>query len=203
MSEIPPEELPTSWDVDEVPREQMERLRQYEPTEEELKKIEEEREPIVTTSDKIAAQIANYVEELSRREIIYELNAGRQQISPFKEGEGTPKVDNPSFIYWAFKDNGVQLLEDNYTHNTRTIKNSPNLTTVYNIGSNINTDSLVRGDLLFFNKDRHIGIYTGEGSFASMIESAHSSGIGGVEIKSIEDGYWNNLFTGHVERFTG
>jgi peptidoglycan endopeptidase LytE len=65
----------------------------------------------------------------------------------------------------------------------------------YNNGIAVNKDSLVSGDLVFFNTYggiSHVGIYTGNGSF---IHSS-SSRSGGVIYSSLREGYYAQRYVG-------
>jgi cell wall-associated NlpC family hydrolase len=65
----------------------------------------------------------------------------------------------------------------------------------YNNGVAVNKDSLVSGDLVFFNTYggiSHVGIYTGNGSF---IHSS-SSRSGGVIYSSLSEGYYAQRYVG-------
>ncbi|MBE2898294.1 C40 family peptidase [Pasteurellaceae bacterium TAE3-ERU1] len=52
------------------------------------------------------------------------------------------------------------------------------------VGKRINKADLQPGDLIFFRRNRHVGIYIGNGDFI------HASTSQGVTTSSIESGYW-------------
>ena len=63
------------------------------------------------------------------------------------------------------------------------------------VGSQVSTEELQPGDLVFFNTMRrpfsHVGIYVGEGRFV------HANRTGGeVKVSHLEDRYWSSRFVG-------
>ena len=57
------------------------------------------------------------------------------------------------------------------------------------IGKQISKNDLKVGDLVFFRKNHHVGIYMGNGNFI------HSSTKRGVEMNTLDSGYYAKVFT--------
>lgn len=57
------------------------------------------------------------------------------------------------------------------------------------IGIKISKSELKKGDLVFFRKNRHVGIYIGNGQFM------HASSSQGVTISSLDETYWMRTYT--------
>lgn len=67
--------------------------------------------------------------------------------------------------------------------------------TLNKIGNKKTLDTIEIGDLIFFDtykKDGHVGIYIGEGKWIGAQTST------GVAIESVNDPYWQSVFSGHV-----
>ena len=190
---------PTSWDIDEISEETLSRLRQYTPTEEEMKEIENERKEKVVKLGDLLNEIADFSEKFISELTMYSNTGGHVIANPLLE-EAPYSMSNPSFVYWCFEASRVPLHESKERHTTRDIVHSPRLETVYPVGSSVNLEGLLRGDLLFFNNDRHVGIYLGDGEFVSMDGPDSRSSAGGVKRNNLEDEYWSSIFKGHVKR---
>lgn len=57
------------------------------------------------------------------------------------------------------------------------------------VGRSISKSELRPGDLVFFRKNNHVGVYIGDGKFA------HSGTSTGVTIASLSDKYWARTYT--------
>lgn len=57
------------------------------------------------------------------------------------------------------------------------------------IGKKINKNELKQGDLVFFRKNNHVGVYLGNGKFM------HASTSQGVTISSMDEKYWTRTYT--------
>ncbi|MDH2926953.1 endopeptidase [Lonepinella koalarum] len=57
------------------------------------------------------------------------------------------------------------------------------------LGQRIQKSELKQGDLVFFRKNRHVGVYIGNGQFM------HSSSSQGVTISSLSEAYWARTYT--------
>ncbi|WP_386692945.1 MULTISPECIES: NlpC/P60 family protein [unclassified Lonepinella] len=57
------------------------------------------------------------------------------------------------------------------------------------LGQRIQKSELKQGDLVFFRKNRHVGVYMGNGQFM------HSSSSQGVTISSLSEAYWARTYT--------
>ena len=57
------------------------------------------------------------------------------------------------------------------------------------VGKRINKSELQQGDLVFFRKNRHVGVYIGNGKFM------HASSSQGVTISSLNERYWSRNYT--------
>lgn len=196
------EEIPTSWDVDDIDESLFEQLRQYEPTEKELEEVEKEREPKKVKLGELLNNIADYALKYVDETTYFSRVKGQQETNPLEEGPPY-EMNNASFVYWCFAANNIYLPNGKLNHSVHSIKSSERLGEIYGIGSKVNQESLVRGDILLFNNDKHIGIYVGEGDFVSMNGPRDKNSVGGVYKNNINDKYWSRLFQGHVIRFLG
>lgn len=57
------------------------------------------------------------------------------------------------------------------------------------LGRQINKSELKKGDLVFFRKNNHVGIYIGNNQFM------HASSSQGVTISSLDEDYWARTYT--------
>ncbi|WP_439256719.1 NlpC/P60 family protein [Lonepinella sp. BR2271] len=57
------------------------------------------------------------------------------------------------------------------------------------LGKRIQKNELKKGDLVFFRKNRHVGVYMGNGRFM------HASTSQGVIISSLSENYWARTYT--------
>lgn len=57
------------------------------------------------------------------------------------------------------------------------------------VGKSIQKSQLKLGDLVFFRKNRHVGVYLGDGRFM------HASTSQGVTISSLHEDYWQRHYT--------
>lgn len=60
----------------------------------------------------------------------------------------------------------------------------------FRLGTPVERDRLLPGDIVFFNQLRHNGIYLGDGRFV------HSTQPGGVKIARLEDGWFRTRWVG-------
>lgn len=58
-----------------------------------------------------------------------------------------------------------------------------------NVGKSISKSELRPGDLVFFRKNSHVGVYIGNGKFV------HSSSSQGVTTSTLSDSYWSRNYT--------
>lgn len=196
------ENAPTSWEVDEIDENVLEQLRQYEPTEEEIRELEENRKPKTIKLKDLMNNITDYAEKFTKEPVYYSRTKGYQETNPL-EGEAPYEMNNASFIYWCFEANQINLPNSTTDHSVRTIKSYEKFGQLYGVGSKVNIENLVRGDILLFNNDKHMGIHTGGGNFVSLDGPDSNSSVGGVNKHNIEDTYWKTIFQGHVIRFLG
>lgn len=130
----------------------------------------------------------------------YHWGGGRQSTNPLL-GKPPYKLDCSSFVYWCYKYAGVQLANSNTSHNTTSIKTTNALYVVGKIGSGLNPRNLTYGDIVYFNNDKHMGIYVGNGEFVGFNGSGYNNYDKGCEKRSMTSGYWKNKFQGHVLRY--
>lgn len=120
------------------------------------------------------------------------LNAGYQYIgnSVYVFGGGRSsydvangRFDCSGFVSYAFRQAGISI-----GSSTSTLRNQ---------GTKISYSEARPGDLVFFDtykKDGHVGIYLGGGKFIGSQSST------GVAIASMNSGYYDRTFKGHVRR---
>ncbi|WP_028393968.1 C40 family peptidase [Bacillus cihuensis] len=97
------------------------------------------------------------------------------------------RFDCSSFVHWVFSQAGIDL-GDRTSVTTDTLKH---------LGTAINPNEMMPGDLVFFDtykKDGHVGIYLGDGEFIG------AQGSTGVAIANLDGGYWKEKFNGRVKR---
>ena len=112
-------------------------------------------------------------------------------------------MNNASFVYWCYHYARVGLRGGEMNHTIQTIKNDFRLETVGRIGSTKSHEALSIGDIVFFNHDRHIGIYTGEGKFISFLGNGENNYSGGVRENDMTQGKWLKYYQGHALRHRG
>lgn len=190
---------PTSWDIDEIPEESLVKLWKVQPNEEDRKIVEGMRSTREVKLGELLNEIADFALTFTTETTLYTKNTGGYVDNPLQE-EPPYEVSNSSFVHWCFEAKEAPLLGRERIHTTRGLINSPRLDTVYNVGSSVNLKGLLRGDLLFFNNDRHVGIYVGDGEFVSMDGPDGGGSSGKVKKNSLDDEYWQNVFKGHVKR---
>lgn len=96
------------------------------------------------------------------------------------------EFDCSSFVWWAYREAGVNLGPMGATTNTLKYK-----------GARVNASKMKVGDLIFwdtYKKDGHVAIYIGDGKFLGA-----QSGDG-VSIARLDNPYWKKHFSGHVRR---
>lgn len=190
---------PTSWEDDEVSDEALVRMWRVQPTEEYREEVEALRGTETVKLGDLLNDIADYAMKFANEDTIYVSNSGGDRDNPL-QGNPPYEMSNPSFVHWCYEANRAPLIGRTDKHTVREIMNSPRLDTVYNVGSNVNLEGLLRGDLLFFNNGRHVGIFVGGNKFVSMDGPLRTNTTGRVRVNSLEDGYWKSIFKGHVKR---
>lgn len=193
------EDEATSWDLDEVTEEELDSLVQYEPTEEELGELSNLNKPEKVKLGDLLSNIAKYASKYVREPAIYTLSRSLVRENPL-EGEAPYNLNNATFVYWVFEANGILLSEPEGEFTIQMLRKTPRFKTIYPMGSSVDEDNLLRGDLIYFNNDRHVGIYLGAGEFISMNGPSNSSSAGGIFKNKLNDPYWSSIFQGHVER---
>lgn len=150
-----------------------------------------------------AAAFAERYAENKNGQTYYSLGAGHStSVDPFSGG-APYYMDCSAFVYWVYKQFGVNLgTARGYT--TWEIAKTPGFLTIGNIGSNINPlTHLRRGDIVFFNNDEHMGIYVGNGNYIGFNGDSPLGGVdtsGGCKTRSMVTGYWAPLWQGHAIR---
>lgn len=191
------------WDLDPVDWETMMRSAQYKITDEEQeeinKQLREEDKGVVYKLKDLLNKIADYAIKYIDEPTEFTMVEGTDRVNPL-EGEVPYILGNASFVHWSYKENGVDLIEEEGKATVRKIKKSGRLKTLYSIGSKVNLQSLLKGDILLFNNDKHMGIYIGNGEFVSMNGPSSNTSVGGVHKNNLENGYWKSIFQGHVLR---
>lgn len=93
------------------------------------------------------------------------------------------RFDCSAFVSWAYARVDIKI-----GASTEVLKN---------IGTPVNVEEMLPGDLVFFDtykKDGHVGIYLGAGKFLGSQSST------GVAIADMTNGYWLEKFNGRVNR---
>ena len=191
-------------DIDDLTIEDLRRQQQYIP--EDLdhtissltrQTLEQEREP-----SKQAKKVVDFARTFIGSESAYSINGGYQESNPLLE-EPPYKMNNASFVYWCYNNEFISLRGGNLAHTIQTIKNDFNFQTVGRIGSSKTHEVLSLGDIVFFNNDRHIGIYSGEGKFISFLGNKENDFSGGVKENDMTQGKWLKYYQGHAIRHKG
>lgn len=100
------------------------------------------------------------------------------------------EFDCSSFIHYIFDENGLELGD----------YQSVTTDSLVQAGESVDADDRQRGDLVFFDtykENGHVGVYLGDGEYLGSQSST------GVEVESLEDGYWEDTFNGNVRRVAG
>lgn len=159
--------------------------------------VEREKEP--TESAKKAVE---YAKSFLGEEYEYSVGGSRQDENPLREGN-PESMNSASFVYWIFNLVNVPLRGGNHNHTIQTIKNDFGLEVVGTIGGSRSLEMLSLGDIILFNHDKHIGIYSGEGNFISFIPLRGGSSKGVVKELKMDKGKWYEYYQGHILRDKG
>lgn len=170
---------------------------QQELSEKEKLELDKTRQENIIPMRDFLNQVVSYAKEFLRVDVRYKLNTGQQEISPLEDE--IPILDNLSFVYWVFHKYEVFLGEPS-KHNIQTFSSSNRLKTLVNIGAGLDLKGLEKGDILYFNKLRFVGIYTGDGNFIALTGPRKASEVGTVRLHKIKGTKWEKLFTGRVDR---
>jgi cell wall-associated NlpC family hydrolase len=104
--------------------------------------------------------------------------AKRQVGAPYRWGGSNPSgFDCSGLVRYVYAQVGVAL-----PHNAAQ---------QYRLGTPIGRESLAPGDLVFFDRLRHNGIYLGEGRFVHARQTGR-----GVNIASLDDGWYSSHWVG-------
>lgn len=191
-------------DIDDLTIEDLRRQQQYIP--EDLdhtissltrQTLEQEREPSTQ-----AKKVTEFAKQFIGIDSAYSINGGYQENNPLL-AEPPIKMNNASFVYWCFNSEFIFLRGGDLKHTIQTIKNDFKFQTVGRIGSTKSHKALTIGDIVFFNNDRHIGIYSGEGKFISFLGSKENDFSGGIRENDMTKGKWFKYYQGHAIRYKG
>lgn len=100
------------------------------------------------------------------------------------------EFDCSSFVHYIFDENGVELGD----------YQSVTTDSLVQAGESVDEDDMQRGDLVFFDtykENGHVGLYLGDGEYLGSQSST------GVEVESMDDGYWEDTFNGNIRRVAG
>lgn len=168
--------------LEEVTDAERAELTQYRPTEEELRELERSRKGKVR---KISEVMEAAAKEAERR---------------FGEAETAGASNAGEFVNSCYVSEGVDLLLLEETINAMKIANSDRLVEIYGFGDHVNLEGLMRGDLVFLNRDRFVGVYVGEGDFITYTKEEDNPEQGILVKGNLEEDIWSEFFEGHVRR---
>jgi len=115
--------------------------------------------------------------ESSRAETVVAL-AKRQVGAPYRWGGSSPSgFDCSGLVRYVYAQVGVSL-----PHNAAQ---------QYRLGTEVTRDSLEPGDLVFFDRLRHNGIYIGDGRFIHARQTGR-----GVNVARLDDGWYASRWSG-------
>ena len=92
-------------------------------------------------------------------------------------GCSTSGFDCSGFVVYVYAQFGFKL-----SHYTGDLKKT---------GTKVSKEDLLPGDLVFFRKNHHVGIYLGDGNFVHA-----SSGKGVVLVSTLSSGYYKEKYSG-------
>lgn len=123
-----------------------------------------------------------------------------RMTNPFNDfPNNTPYImDSASFVYWVYDKIGYPL--DMHDMTIRQLPHANKLENLSYIGSNYSPELIELGDLVFFSKDRLVGIYTGHYEFTTFLGKGVDNMAGGISTESFKDGLFADLYEGHVMR---
>ena len=187
--------------MDDVTAEEILSLQQYVPSDYDYEMssltrqtIDQEKEP-----SKRAKNVVEFARGFIGVNFTDVANGGHQDVNPLLE-EPPYIMNNASFVYWCYNNELVGLRGGNLDHTIHTIKNDFNFEVVGNIGSSKSHELLSQGDIVFFNNDRHVGIYSGGGKFISLLGSSESGTYSEIKESDMTRGKWLNYYQGHAIR---
>lgn len=145
---------------------------------------------------------SSFEKTVSEKPVVYRYKAGRGETDPFT-AESEIFVDNVSFIWWSFKNVGIELGRSD-TMTPMSILNDYDLETVRNYGQKDDSvkNLLKVGDILSFGSNRSVlGLYAGEDRILLCIGKGgyDFSDTAGVLLEPLS-GYWWEQFNGIVKR---
>lgn len=180
------EELPTSWEVDLLTDADYLSIDRSTVSEEEGRQIEEARE--------MGRITVRNVMELAAE------SAERKAIGVSTLSDPNNSQSSVEFVMGCYEEAGFPLMDSLEVVSPLGLRSSERLYDLYTIGEEVLEGSLLRGDLLYFNNDRFVGIHTGSGDFISFGIVTENGIEPGVITGNIWDGMWSKYFKGHVQR---
>lgn len=140
--------------------------------------------PIVTPGSGSAASVVQIAQQIGQMPTKYVWGGGRTEAQRNKGW-----FDCSSYVHHVFKLAGISLGGYGYP--------APTTQEFAKIGTPVNLQSALPGDIIFFDTNRkngHIGIYLGNGQWIGC------QGSTGVAIESVTGSYWGSKFRGHIRR---
>ncbi len=136
---------------------------------------------------------------------VYAYGKGRQNTNPF-EGSQPFAMDCSAFVYWCYRQAGVNLNGGSTGVTTNTILADPQLSKISSYGSKTASifDNMQKGDIVFFHSNNgHVGIYAGSKKFVGFNGDGSWDTEGGCKLVSMDtdSGYWWTEFQGRVVRY--
>lgn len=134
---------------------------------------------------------------------IYHLGAGRSEPDPFTRGQPF-ELDCSSFVYWCYRNAGVNLAGGVTGCTTWSFLGDPQLKKIQGYGTKTDDifNNMRKGDLVFFGTgDTHVGLYAGDKKFVGWNGASEIDYNHGCELEPMTDPYWWSEFQGRVLRY--
>lgn len=154
----------------------------------------------------VAREATKWAREHSKTESTYQsaFNFGNNNgEDPFEKKEIA--TDSAGLVWWSFYHAGAELAGGAKGVTTRSLLYDSQLATINSRGQKSEAvfDNMLVGDLVWFNRGSHVGIYCGGGKFVACNGKGtmENNPRTGIVVVDMTKGYWWDKFDGTVRRY--